>query len=270
MPFHSPRYIKRKRKRMFATILLGVVCCATVFSFVTLSLRSSLFEINTISVHGLDSALNNEIQEKIRPLVSNIFIIPKSEIERIIKENFKNVETLEISRAGLREIAISLQGRTTAAVVCPGFREEGEKNECYASDSSGFIFSLISTSTPQNHLNHYYVPETGSTTPGSNFISTECFRELEKFMNQSRLGGLAPLGILIGENGDYEMYVKNRKGDSEVTIYFDDNAPFDETLSNLLTFWQDPGNAKNKKATTTRSFDYINLRFGNAVYYSTQ
>ena len=64
------------------------------------------------------------------------------------------------------------------------------------------------------------------------------------------------------------MFIKNTQKDSEITVYFDDRSPFDSTLQNLLTFWQD--SIENKKATSTPAFDYINLRFGNTVYYSTQ
>ena len=54
----------------------------------------------------------------------------------------------------------------------------------------------------------------------------------------------------------------------DITVYFDDKIPFENTLSNLVTFWKDAV-IKNRNANAP-VFDSINLHFGNTVYYSKQ
>jgi hypothetical protein len=229
----------------------------------------------------------------------NILFVSKSKLEKTLQDTFKEINTITIKKTGFQEITLSVQERIPVAIVCFSFLEGGSAADgntgalnCFYSDRHGYIFSSISSSTilssftkisssvslpsfaTLDSYSYYYVPTDKATSPlGTTFVTEKRFEELENLTNGAHQGGLSPLGILIGDNGEYELYVKNKKGDSEVTIYFDDKVPFDTTLSNLLTFWQNPlgtAGVKGKKATTTPAFDYINLRFGNTVYYSTQ
>ncbi len=214
-------------------------------------------------------------------------------IEKAIHKNFMEIDTVSVRRSGFRELTISVEERLPVAVVCSGFREDISQNKtqgdspvnCYFSDKHGYIFRSMASSSTQfspsisrDSYTHYYVPtDKEDSLLGATFIEEKRFQELEKFVKGARLGGLFPLGILIGQNGEYEMYMKNKKVDSEITVYFDDKAPFGNTLSNLLTFWQNllqNARQNSKSATTpiitTQAFDYIDLRFGNAVYYIAQ
>ena len=82
-------------------------------------------------------------------------------------------------------------------------------------------------------------------------------KNLQDFVKGVRASGISTLGILIGEEGSYELYIKNRDLSTAV-VYFDDRIPFESTMSNLLAFWD------NKEA----NYNYINLRFGNNIFYS--
>ena len=74
--------------------------------------------------------------------------------------------------------------------------------------------------------------------------------------------------IAYDSNGNFELYIKN-KDQSITVVYFDDRTPFDKTAENFLAFWQ---SAQDKKLglTVVPTFDYINLRFGNNVFYTTR
>lgn len=277
---HSPKYAQKKRKKILLVIFLCIFCASALLAFSVLLARSPFFQIDTIAVKGSSAFPTDMIKEKVLSVIHNdsekiayglfpktsIFFFSKDKIEKALRQDFKEIDTLSIRRSGPRELTLFLQDRLPSALVCFGFREDNLSKNCYFSDKHGYVFlSLTSSSRPADSYNHYYIPTDKGDNPfGTAFIEEKRFQELERFVNGSRRGGLFPLGVLIEENGDYEMYIKNKKGNSEVTVYFDDKAPFDATLSNLLTFWQ------NYPATTTPTFDYINLRFGNTVYYSTQ
>ena len=49
----------------------------------------------------------------------------------------------------------------------------------------------------------------------------------------------------------------------------DNKQPLDKTLSNFVLFWND-AMKKNKNATSTLIFEYINLRYGNNIFYATK
>ena len=101
-----------------------------------------------------------------------------------------------------------------------------------------------------------------------NFIDKALFHDLQKFIDTIQRAHISTVGILIGENNRFELYLKNTDL-TEVTVYFDNRLPFNKTATNLVAFWND-SITKKKNATTTPIFDYINLRFGNNIFYVTK
>jgi hypothetical protein len=276
---HSQKFVEKRRKRRQIILFLIVICFFTVAASLILIMRAPFLQIKSIAVENPGTLSPEAITASAITALSgsyfhiipysNSFLYSKSAIKETLAENFKAIHDVKVSRSGLRSLKISLKQRDPAAIVCASFREDADESSCYWSDERGLVFAKIATSTTNEKLNHYYVPAAQDTvTPGKNFVPEKRFSELQKFLLGTSKGGLYPLGVLVGESGEYEMYVKNKTGNSEVTVYFDDRNSFDKTLENLLTFWQNPAGAK--KATTTVDFNYINLRFGNTVYYSTQ
>jgi|GEM_PF-2746383 len=257
---HSSKYAQKKRARRMTTFFLLMFCFAILATSGILISRSSYLKIDSIVVKGVSDTLAGKVRMNALAAAGG----GSKEVEKVLRENFHEINTLDVRRSGLRELTLKLMERTPAAIVCSGFRDEEDSSTCYLSDRSGFIFAPASTTLATQTFTRYYVPtDRGNSPIGTIFVDGNRFQDLEKFVSGARKGGLSPLGVLIGEHGEYEMYVKNMNSDSEVTIYFDDKSPFETTLSNLLVFWQN-------SRSTKQSFDYINLRFGNTVYYSTQ
>ena len=162
---------------------------------------------------------------------------------------------------------IEIKEKRPTAVFCHGFHEErieDEKN-CYFSDNNGYIYSVAIESSAHKYM-RYYISNSdfnkdGKTIIGNNFIDREKFKRLKIFSDGISKAGLIPIGILINDNNQYEMYIK---GNPETIIYFDDKAPLENTLDNVLTFLKDI-KSKNQKI---EDLDYINLRFGKNIFYS--
>lgn len=280
---HSSKFAEKRRRELLVVFFLCTLCMLSVIAAFILLIRSGPLQIVNVNVAGtsvsgkdlIAEATQKALTDGTRHLIpdTSILFFPKSKIAAAITSQFPDVKDFSISRTGFSEITISIYDRTPAAIVCAGFRDESGDSACLWSDEHGFVFSPIaSSSTAYNDraFNRYYIPS--GLELGKYFIEEKKFKELEQFVRGAARGGLEPLGVLIGENGQYEMYVKNRRGDSEATVYFDTHAPFDATLSNLLIFWQNglENRKVNARATSTPAFDYINLRFGNTVYYSTE
>jgi hypothetical protein len=273
---HSSKFAERIRRKKQVVLFLVILCVLSISAAAILLLRTSLFQVKNITIVG--STMNDGDKMgavALASLAGNYFgIIPysntlffsKKKIDETLTNDFKHIKSLSIHRSGISSLKIDVVERTPAAVVCSGFRDDDGAKKCYLSDEHGYIFGAIASSTSEK-LNHYYIPtENSKISLGSQFLSEDRFKSLQSFFSGVSRGGLAPLGILIGDNGDYEMYVENQSKNSEVTIYFDDHFPLESTLENLLTFWR---NSVLKK-DTEKDFDYINLRFGNTVYYSEQ
>jgi hypothetical protein len=221
-------------------------------------------EISNVALSALEGSYFNLIPQR------SILFFPKQKIHRAVQSSFKEIQDFKIKRKNLTTVSLSLAERVPVAIVCSGFRDDSNDEKCFWSDRHGYIMSSIassSTAFSEKAYSYFYVPETqGEVKPGKNFLSEKRFKELLQFIENASRGGLSPLGMLIGENGEYEMYIRNRDGKSEATVSFDERSPFEITISNLLAFWQNGG--KTGQASSTASYDYINLRFGNTVYYS--
>lgn len=280
---HSSKFAERKRREIVIVFFLCSFCAILLLTAFILLVRSGPLQIMNVNVVGTSLSGNDLIANAAHKVLTDgtrrfvpdtsILFFSKSKIATVIASQFPNVKDFSISRTGFSQITISIYDRTPVAIVCTGFRDEEGNDDCLWSDERGFVFSPVaSTSMEYNEstYNHYYVP--GGVELGKYFLEEKIFRDLEIFMKGAVHGGLETRGILIGENGQYEMYIKNRNGASEATVYFDNRAPFDATLENLLTFWQN-GLEKKKSSlssTSTSAINYINLRFGNTVYYSTE
>ena len=285
---NSPKYAKKKRRKAVAFLSVLILLLVVIVFIFVLIMRLPAFQIKDIETNGTTIVSSKMIEEKVLSglegqyfgifPISNVFFYPKNNLEKILKDSFYEIDNVSIKRSNVSKLNISIVERTPTAIVCSGFYDESsdngssnEENICYFSDENAYLYS---TTSLLSIYNHYYIPDDKKEImAGIVFMDKTRFNELQDFFDGAVRGGIAPLGILIGEDGEYEMYMKNIIGKNntsssplpDITIYFDDKKPFDFTLSNLLTFWK---NSMDKARTSSYPvFDYINLRFGNTIYY---
>jgi len=249
-----------------------------------LFIRLPFVQINKVNIIGTDNIPINEIKDSTFEYLegkylgiipkSSIIFFPKKTISNNLLNKYKIINNLSISRDGLSEITVNITNRVPSAIVCDGFRGDNIPHDCFLSDKKGYIYNRASIEDiDNNNYNKYFFPNSSeSLKEGTVFIDEILFGKLQGFISGSIQNGLLPLGILVGTNGEYEMYVENvfvKEGiTTDITIYFDNKTPFETTLSNLITFWKD-ALEKNRNANAP-IFDSINLHFGNTIYYSKQ
>lgn len=250
----SPKYQQKRRRKIVAIIFLSVLCVVTLTATLVFLARLSAFQIKDIEVAGQNNLSATAIQQKaLQVLLStstsaSIIFFSKKNVEEGLKKEFKGIENVGINRTSLSSIRIDISERVPSALVCSGFHEENSENDdCSFSDSKGYIFERVPKPHPEGY-NTYYVS-------GTSFVDEMRFAELQKFIYGAEQAGIDVSGILIGEDGEYEMYTSQ-----DTTVYFDDRVPFDETLAHLLAFW--------RASSPPSPLNYINLRFGNTIYYS--
>ncbi len=272
-------------------MVIFVLAIIFILGLGVLILRIPFIQISTIEVVGADPAIINQVNEvtkqnllgsylKVIPK-SNIIFYPEAEIRKDLVSNFKNIKSISIKRGGFASLKIMIQDREKAIIVCDGFRGEIDNvgQKCFFADKSGYVFSKLASSTTvssDSYIRYYVFGDKGGEIIGTRFMDTLKFAELSKFVEGSIKSGIVPLGVLINENNQYEMYVESgikRDNNStstvpEITVYFDNKTPFDTTLSNFVAFWNET--FLSPKASTTLNFNYINLRYGNTIFYSTK
>lgn len=261
----SSKIIKRKREKSKKLALISSICIVVIFLLIILVLRLPNLQIITINSNVKYS---NDIQSKVLTLIndnylyfipkSNFFLYPKKLIETTLADSFKSIESISVKANGISALDINIKERVPVALACEGFNSDNkEDKDCYFIDRDGLIFTKA-INTPDIVYFRYYINNSSSNELiGTNVIDKDKFLQLQNFADNSFRLGLKSKGILIDDQGQYEMYAVNADG-SDLTIYFNDRISLDKISSNLTTFIED---SKNK------TFESINLRFGNNIFY---
>lgn len=262
----SARYVQKKRRKMIVTASVATVSVLVVFVIAILILRLPFLKITAINVSGAKT-VDIELVKKITQteLDGNyMYLIPKQSIffypKRSIREKLINdvskIEDMRINVINMSLLNIDITERGPSVIICEGYREDSDDSKCSYADQNAITYEKIASSTMNATLFKYY-----ANAP----IEIKRFNELQKFVSDIKKAGIVAYAMLIGEEGSFELYIENMDK-SSATVYFDDRTSFDKTRSNLLIFWQ---NVMSKKIGLSEipNFEYINLRFGNNVFY---
>ncbi len=281
----SSKFIQKRRKIMIASTVLSIFCVLLISLNILLLNRLTIFQIDSIDITGTDKTIDNDIKDIAMSSLdgnylgiiprSSIIFFPKKEIIKSLTDKFKIINDISIKREGFSKIIINIKERAPSAIVCDGFRGDNIADNCFLSDDNAYVYDKASDSdVNDNSYNTYYYPNSKEDiSTGSYFIDKDRFDDLQNFLFSSMKNGLLPLGMLIGDNGEYEMYLKNvftknSTSTNDITVYFDDKKSLKDTLSNLLAFWKDA--LVKSKGANAPVFDSINLHFGNTIYFSKQ
>lgn len=271
----SPKYANKKRKKLIFLVFVSISLIFILLILLILVLHLSLFKINSINISGADSVSIQNIEKTVKSSIdgSYLYIIPrssfifypKSEIRNILINDYPEIKDLDIKIKGLTNLNIDIDERKPEVIVCEGFRNDENDGGCYYSDAGGFVYGKAASTTDSNYFKYYVNQNSTTTIMGSYFTRGTKFIELQKFIRDIANSGIKANGILVSDDNSYELYIENFD-ESDAIVYFDDRTSFDKTLSNLVVFWK---NVVNKKIglSVVPNFDYINLRFGNNVFY---
>ncbi len=273
---HSSKQIQKKRKRLIVISLVILFCIITILVCIIFFLRLPFLQISKIQTNVTYS---DDIQGKINPIIdgdylyfiprSNILFYPKSEILSVLKDSINKIDSLTANVSNFNTLNININERVPTAVLCDGFNDEKvEEETCYFIDNTGFIFSKVSGTTTDDYFHYYTFHGDISSLENSYILEAKRFAELQSFVDNAKKENIKPQSILIGAEGEFEMYSKNTD-DTDMIVYFDDRIPLEKTIANLVLFLENSKIAKNG-ATTTPLFESINMRFGNNIFYVTK
>lgn len=274
----SAKYLEKRKKKLIVRIYIYVSIFILIFLMIYGALRIPFFQIRTVVVQGAETLNQLQIENTAKGLLSgnylylvprsNFLFYPKSTILETIGSSYKKIENIKAEVKGTSVLSIEIVEKKADVVVCEGFKEDEGQNTCYFADVNGYIYdfsdieSQLGSTTPYFK---YYVNPNIPVSIGKNFIDTSTFHELQDLIKGIEVYGIKSTGLLISDDNSYELYIKN-VDKSTAVVYFDNRSPFSKTFSDLTLFWQ---NVLDKKIglKVTPSFEYINLRFANSVFY---
>lgn len=258
---HSTRRVKKRRQELLHKILIVFSCVLIIFFSLVYISQSEFFLIKKITVLGNTAVSSSEIENLIFKEMegkylglfphSHILLYPKKTIEQKILSSFLWVLDVRARVAGKDSIVIRIKEREPQALWCD--KKEEAKEKCYFLDDRGFIFTLAPSFSSDMYI-RYYGAIVGEPL-GSLFLSPKFF-QIISFVNLLKTRELEPLRVTIDENGDGKAVLK--KGE----ILFDSDDDLLASFQNLDSFLRE-----NEKKFVIHPFEYIDLRFGNKIFY---
>jgi cell division septal protein FtsQ len=276
---HSPQVTRRRRhRRLIRVILWGLLITVLAGTGVTLA-RLDAFRIAGITVSGnsvvSEEELRNIVEQNIAGAYffvfpkSNVFLYPERTIEAAVVEQVKKIDRADVESDGLRAVTLTIRERRPLVLWCgKTYADFQAVNEtCYFLDKDGFVYAEAPDFTG-TVFKRFFGPlfnTDGSLAVrdddpvGDYFLTPSEFQRIIFFIDMLKEEEqIASVALALTDAMDVELYTENGP-----RILFAREHDLSQTLSNLSS-------ALNIEELSREGFDtleYIDLRFGNKVYY---
>jgi hypothetical protein len=230
---------------------------------------------------------------------TNLFLYPESSIQKELEDQFPRLENISLSIKNNKTLEVSLSerkalytwcGDTPPKITDVGLPQSGNTpdvgilqgrsptsgvSNCYFLDENGYIFDQAPYFSGEVYFKFYGVPDVGilqgrSPTSGvisGSYFAQQNFKQLVAFRDILLGFGLKPVALYVGSDGNVEVALSGGTSFStDPQIIFKLNADYQNVAENLetaLTTEPLQSEFKNKYST----LQYIDLRFGNKVYF---
>jgi len=297
---------KHRRKNVRIKILFFILGVLVIFGFLVYLSHLSSLNINNVEITGnqilntddLKGVIEQQLAGKYLWLFpkTNIFFYPENAIKNKLLDNFKRIKDLNLSVKNNKTLEVSLTERKALYTWCgdtplkvpdvglpqSGIPTSGTTTNCYFMDEDGYIFDQAPYFSGEVYFKFYGSPDvsdvgilqgrspTSETNPSGSYYSQQNFKQLIAFKNILVGFGIKPISIYKPDAGEFDVFLSN--GNSSVAgpeIKISADSDFENVAENLeaaLTTEPLQSEFKNKYS----SLRYIDLRFGNKVYYKFQ
>jgi len=272
--------LKRKKRRILRIKIIFFVFIFIIFiiGLVFLS-RWKNINIDTITVSGNKVVETKEIEDAIHSKIdgyylwffpkTNFLLYPKKQIKNELTVKFKRLKDVSINIKDTKTLEISLSeynGKYTWCGDSIPSDENTEEDTCYFMDENGYIFDDALYFSGNVYLKFFGKIKNNIENPIGSYFLPDNFIKLVSFIDNVKQMGLKLSSILVKDDGDIEIYLEPNGSVNIPKILLKSDADFEKIAENLqavLTTEPLQSDFKNKYS----SLLYIDLRFGNKVYY---
>ncbi|MEX2029314.1 MAG: hypothetical protein WD963_02425 [Candidatus Paceibacterota bacterium] len=193
---------------------------------------------------------------------TNIILYPKKEIKNKLNDQFTRIGNIDFSvqsEANKKVLEILITEREALYMWCGETLPEPVDVKCYFIDKEGYIFAESPYFSGEVYFKFY-----GSPIEGSKLFPD--FQKLIFFKTALESIALKPVALHAQENGDIEVFLSAGNILPGPKVIFKKSSDFQKVVENLKAALDtEPllSDFKNKYST----LEYIDLRFGNKVYY---
>ncbi|MES3032215.1 MAG: hypothetical protein V4699_03165 [Patescibacteria group bacterium] len=279
---NSPRLLelkKHRRKVFWGKIALAIFALLAIFSGLAFLSRVPSVNIHVVEIIGnkvLDGEVLKAVVEKeiagnylwFFPK-TNILIYPKNKIARELQDEFPRIKNIDFSINDKQSLEVSLTERvalyTWCGVTPPDINGTNEP-QCSFLDDSGYIFDEAPYFSGEVYFKFYGSLNSGGDSPLKTYFYPVNFTKFTLFKKILESMGLVPVSLYADDAGDAHIFLARKTMLTGPEIMFKTDADLETVAENLqAALSTEPllSNFKNKYS----SLLYIDLRFGNKVYY---
>lgn len=294
----TSKLAKKKRKQLYVRLsLFGALFISSIIGLSYLSAWSKITIHRTI-VTGNDVINESDISKIAKESMlgkhlmlfskTNKFVYPKEEIVANVSETYRRVKSISLDVED-NALIVTITEREPIGLWCDSEYVFNPEVKCYYIDEFGYIFEQAPKFSDDVYVT--YIGNTKEHPVGTYFIPEDEFIDLVSFHQKIEDMGLRVARVVVKENDEYEIYVKNAslsgtsqqsesyileseygqegivafdtQGD-EGKILFNKRESFDQTFENLSTFLTDYIEKNDGELPVV---DYIDLRFGNNIVF---
>lgn len=278
----SPQYARRRREQLIRQSIVAAVSVLLIVISIIVVTRLDIFQIQSIHIEGNSVTATGDIQAKVVELTTgkylwfipktNVLFYPKQAILAAIKNTWFRIETVGVGLSGQWQGEPTLNVRVTerkpAYVWCgmaaPAVVLAGSGNEhCLYSDETGYLYAEAASFSGTPYVKLYGGLATGTPALGGHFLASstpDAFGSALSFI--SAIGGVdffgasfKPMALIAKESNEFEVVTAGG-----TRIFF----TLDQDIQRLIENFRRVVNSENLTATPV---DYLDLRYGNKVYY---
>lgn len=257
----SPKLLKQRRKKriIFLSVFFSVIVFLLFITYFFFNLN--FFLINDIVIKGNEVTESENIHNVVLSSISgkyfylipknNKLIYPKTEIIDNIKKTMKRIEDISLN-VSKNSLEIDIGERSIYGLWC-------KESKCYFMDRDGYLFSEA-----PNFSSGVYVVFEGvifdDNPAGKYFLERTKIDNIDKLMIFLTDFNLKVSKVKVNTDKDVEIYLT--KG---FYIKVDLTKPLEDTIKILKALLS--SKEFSKSVSDLSLLEYIDIRFGNKVFY---
>ena len=278
---NSPRLLELKRKKHKSArkkMTIFLIILFLIFLGLSFASRIPAFNINNVSVSGNRIVESKDIENIIKSEISghylwlfpktNFLIYPKHQILNELNNKFKRLKSISIGVDNFKSLNVSVSEYEGKYLWCgtliPALRSNSEDNKCYFLDSDGYIFDEAPYFSGNVYFKFY--GDLNEENPTGSYFMKDKFTKIVEFKNTIEKMNLKPTAFWLDNNREEGSFSISSEPAMGPSIIFKIDSDYENMAENLqAAISTEP--LHTDLLTKLPSLLYLDLRFGNKVYY---
>ena len=266
--------LRTRRRRRFVRLLLvaAVLLLLLLGGLVALS-HARFLRVDTIAVSGTDQIASSTVEAFVRERLSgswyylfardNIFSYPKQQLTADLGVAYPSFKSVDVHAEDFRTVAVVVVERQPTALWC-SLSDLGASALCKFMDEDGVVYAPAPAGSEAAYVQYFGVATPTVESPGaSQYLRMEQFRSLVTLVGA--LSGVIVAStverVSVDDNGDARLTFQN--GFILVCNLSEAGGDVFERFTLALKSSPFAGRALG-------DFEYLDLRFGDKLYYKLQ